>query len=84
MLDPNTRKFIALHSHRFGTDIHLFQSEYNAVEMFIRLSTGQQIEFAEALGIDYEPDREETLEVVFATDESFEDADLSAFVVVLE
>lgn len=64
--------YVAIHKHEYGSTVRLFQSEQDAVAIFNRLpeyedldepDTLTQADFASRLNLNYEPEKQETLEV---------------------
>lgn len=69
--------FLAIHTHKYGTDVKVFKSEEMADEIFAGLPVEDEIlldavDFAKKINIDYEPDKDEELSVQFIRHENFD------------
>lgn len=59
------KNFVAMHHHRHGTSVFLFQSETNwQGQKSLKDPEHNCLVLMDYLGIDYEPDREEWIEVL--------------------
>jgi hypothetical protein len=82
----NTPLFIAIHKHEHGTDVKVFASEDDVEEIFSNLEDESfddevldKVTFANRLNIDFEPGKDETLEISYINHEKFDTIDFSDF-----
>ena len=62
--------FTVVHEHEYGTTIHYFDSEHDLYEIMFNLDDEDQKEFVnDVLGIDWEPEKEETIEISVTRDD---------------
>lgn len=82
------RTYIAIHKHEYGTSVRLFQSEQPADTIFNCLSEYEdddapealtQADFAKRINLDFEPEKQETLEVQEFDPSQHEPVDFSDF-----
>lgn len=65
-------KFTVVHEHEYGTSIHYFDSEHDLYEIMLSLDDEDQKEFVnKVLGIDWEPEKEETIDISVTRDDVF-------------
>lgn len=82
------RTFIAIHKHEYGTTVRVFQSEAPADTIFNNLPEYEdldepdaltQADFAKRINLNFEPEKQETLEVQEFDPAKHEPVDLSDF-----
>jgi hypothetical protein len=66
------KRFLVTHTHKYDTTNHFFQSERDLFSEFLHMTTdAEEIEFAQELGIHFEPDIGESLEVLDLSTEEY-------------
>lgn len=63
-LHKDEELFLAIHRHEYGETTVLFACKSNLTELSNLLSEDQAVQLAERLGLDYEPEKGESLAIV--------------------
>ncbi len=62
--------FTVIHEHEYGTSVHYFDSEHDLYKIMFSLDEEDQYDFVnEVLGIDWEPHKNETIEISITRDD---------------